>query len=378
MDQISSHIQKEILLTGSLADIAEKVFSGQRLSREDGIRLWESHDFPTIGLLADHARKRICGDEVYFTNNTHINYSNVCESLCGICAFGRKPDHPLAYTFTIDEIREKAKAAVAEGVTEIHIVGGLNPDLPYSYFVEIIRAVRETAPNACILAYDGVEIDYIAAKAGRSLTEVLQELKEAGLDALPGGGAEVFSPAVRSRICAKKIDGQRWLEVHETAHRLGIRTNATMLYGHVESIADRIDHLLALRELQDRTGGFLAFIPLSFHPANTEYHALPGTTGIDDLKALAVSRLMLDNFQNIKVYWVMTGEKMSQVSLHFGANDLDGTVREERIFHDAGAATPQYRAAESFLRNIRAEGRIPVERDTLYREIRRYTQETGL
>lgn len=360
------------LSRGELADIAARVYAGERLTREDGIRLWESQDLLGIGYLADLARQRTCGDTVYFINNAHINYTNICQNLCDLCAFGRQTGTPGAYTLTLAEIEAKARAAAAAGVTEIHIVGGLNPELPYDYYLELIRTVRRAAPGACIQAFDAVEIDFIASRAGRPVADVLQELRQAGLDSLPGGGAEVFAPEVRRRLCAKKIDGQRWLQIHETAHRLGIPTNATMLYGHLETAADRVDHLLALRELQDRTGGFLAFIPLAFHPANTAFSNLPGTTGVDDLKMLAISRLLLDNFRHIKAFWIMIGPKLAQVALHFGVNDLDGTVREEHIFHDAGAETPQYQPAESFLQSIRAAGRIPVERDTLYREIRRY------
>ncbi|WP_406678023.1 aminofutalosine synthase MqnE [Moorella sp. ACPs] len=360
------------LSRGELADIAARVYAGERLTREDGIRLWESQDLLGIGYLADLARQRTCGDTVYFINNAHINYTNICQNLCDLCAFGRQAGTPGAYTLTLAEIEAKARAAAAAGVTEIHIVGGLNPELPYDYYLELIRTVRRAAPGACIQAFDAVEIDFIASRAGRPVADVLQELRQAGLDSLPGGGAEIFAPAVRRRLCAKKIDGQRWLQIHETAHRLGIPTNATMLYGHLETAADRVDHLLALRELQDRTGGFLAFIPLAFHPANTAFSNLPGTTGVDDLKMLAISRLLLDNFRHIKAFWIMIGPKLAQVALHFGVNDLDGTVREEHIFHDAGAVTPQYQPAESFLQSIRAAGRIPVERDTLYREIRRY------
>ncbi|WP_338825816.1 Aminodeoxyfutalosine synthase [Moorella thermoacetica] len=367
----SEFIRRE-LSRGELADIAARVYAGERLTREDGIRLWESQDLLGIGYLADLARQRTCGDTVYFINNAHINYTNICQNLCDLCAFGRQAGTPGAYTLTLAEIEAKARAAAAAGVTEIHIVGGLNPELPYDYYLELIRTVRRAAPGACIQAFDAVEIDFIASRAGRPVADVLQELRQAGLDSLPGGGAEIFAPAVRRRLCAKKIDGQRWLQIHETAHRLGIPTNATMLYGHLETAADRVDHLLALRELQDRTGGFLAFIPLAFHPANTAFSNLPGTTGVDDLKMLAISRLLLDNFRHIKAFWIMIGPKLAQVALHFGVNDLDGTVREEHIFHDAGAVTPQYQPAESFLQSIRAAGRIPVERDTLYREIRRY------
>ncbi|WP_338825057.1 Aminodeoxyfutalosine synthase [Moorella humiferrea] len=372
MSPIASEFIRRELLRGELADIAARVEAGERLSREDGIRLMECRDLLAVGYLADLARRRTCDDVVYFINNAHINYTNVCQNLCELCAFGKEKDAPGAYTMTLEEVEAKARTAAAAGVTEIHIVGGLNPELPYDYYLELVKTVRRAAPGACIQAFDAVEIDFIASRAGRPIADVLQELRQAGLDSLPGGGAEIFNPDLRRHLCAKKIDGRRWLQVHETAHRLGIPTNATMLYGHFETAADRVDHLLALRELQDRTGGFLAFIPLAFHPTNTAFSHLPGPTGVDDLKVLAVSRLLLDNFRHIKAFWIMMGPKLAQIALHFGVNDLDGTVREEHIFHEAGATTPQYQPPESFLNSIRAAGRIPVERDTLYREIRRY------
>ncbi|MCG0278202.1 MAG: aminofutalosine synthase MqnE [Thermanaeromonas sp.] len=363
---------EEAVLKGPLGDIAEKVFEGERLSREDGIRLMESDDLLAVGFLADFARKKKVGDEVYFINNAHINYTNVCRNLCSFCAFGRPADAEGAYTLSIEEIAQKAEHYRKYEPTEIHIVGGLNPALPFSYYEDMLRTIKEILPQAHLQAFDAVEIDFISEISGLSLEEVLLRLKEAGLGSLPGGGAEIFNPAVRSKICPRKISGERWLEVHATAHRLGIRTNATMLYGHIESLEDRVDHLLALREQQDRTGGFMAFIPLPFHPANTGLKHLPPTTGYDDLKTLAVSRLLLDNFDHIKAFWIMLTPKVAQIALHFGVDDLDGTVREEHIAHDAGAETPQYHPAEEFLRLIREAGRIPVERDTLYNVVRRY------
>jgi len=368
---LSLDLQSQVL-QGDLAKVAEKVYAGERLNREDGILLFESQDLLSIGFLADFACRKTCGDEVYFINNAHINHTNVCQSLCALCAFGKKKDDPEAYTLSLAEIEDKANKAAKAGITEIHVVGGLNPALSYAYYLDLVRIIRRSAPKACIQAFDAVEIDFIASQANLPVEDVLRELKAAGLDSLPGGGAEIFDPVVRRRLCALKIDAKRWLNVHETAHGLGIPTNATMLYGHLESYFHRVDHLLALRELQDRTGGFLAFIPLSFHPSNTAFSNLPGPTGIDDLKVLAVSRLMLDNFKYIKAFWIMMGPKLAQIALHFGVNDLDGTVREEHIFHDAGAVTPHYQPTESFLHSIRSAGRIPVERDTLYRVIRRH------
>ncbi|MFZ5688478.1 MAG: aminofutalosine synthase MqnE [Bacillota bacterium] len=364
------------LATSELRDIADKVLHGERLSREDGIRLWESPDLLAIGMMADVVRQRKVGDRVYFINNAHINPTNVCKNLCQLCAFGKKPEDAKAYTLTMEQIAQRAREAAGYGVTEVHIVGGLNDALPYSYYVDVLRTVREILPEAHLQAYDAVEMDFLSELAGKPVEDVLLELKEAGLGSLPGGGAEIFNPTVRQRICDKKISGERWLKVHEIAHQLGFRSNATMLYGHVESIADRIDHLIKLRELQDRTGGFLTFIPLPFHPHNTALAAdmtgMSRTTGFADLKALAIARLMLDNFDHIKAFWIMVTPKVAQIALNFGVDDLDGTVREERIAHDAGAQTAQYQPPEEFLRMIREAGRIPVERDTLYRVVREY------
>ncbi len=363
------------LRNSALNDIAEKVFAGERLSREDGIRLWESPNLIAIGMLADVVRQRKVGDRVYFINNAHINPTNVCKNLCQLCAFGKKPDDAKAYTLSLEQVAQRAREAGAFGVTEVHIVGGLNDNLPYSYYVDVLRTVREVLPDVHLQAYDAVEIDFLSELSGKPVEEVLLELKEAGLGSLPGGGAEIFNPAIRQKICDKKVSGDRWLEVHEIAHRLGFRTNATMLYGHIETTADRVDHLIKLRELQDRTGGFLTFIPLAFHPQNTVLAEtlLPGatkTTGFADLKALAIGRLMLDNFDHIKAFWIMVTPKVAQIALSFGVDDLDGTIREERIAHEAGAQTAQYQPPEEFLRMIREAGRIPVERDTLYRVVR--------
>lgn len=357
---------------GPLGQVARKVMDGRRLDRADGIKLWESVDLLSVGMLSDYARRQKAGNDVFFINNTHINHTNVCRNLCELCAFGKKNSDKEAYTLSIEEIAARAGKARGMGITEVHMVGGLNGDLPFSYYEEMLRAVREVLPEAHLQAFDAVEIDFISEVSGLGLEEVLLRLKEAGLGSLPGGGAEIFNPAVRKRICSRKIGAERWLEVHETAHRLGFRSNATMLYGHVESIEDRVDHLLTLRELQDRTGGFLSFIPLAFHPGNTSYAHLSKTTGVMDLKSLAIARLMLDNFAHIKAFWIMITPKVAQVALSFGVNDLDGTVREERIAHEAGAETAQYQPAETFLRLIREAGRTPVERDTLYNVIRRY------
>ena len=356
----------------SLEDIACKVEAGQRLSGEDGVRLLKTNRLLELGRMADLVRQRKHGDRVYYIINRHINHTNICVNRCNFCAFGRDEDSNGAYTLTLDEIESKALAYRGRGISEIHIVGGLNEKLGLDYYCEMLRRVRLALPGVIIQSFTAVEIDYLAQINNITVEKVLAQLKEAGLDSLPGGGAEIFSPRVRELICPKKISGQRWLEVHQSAHSLGMRTNATMLYGHVETLEERADHLVQLRALQDRTGGFLAFIPLAFHPKNTQldHSGKSGTTGYDDLKMLAVSRLMLDNFDHIKAFWIMIGPKIAQVSLSFGVNDLDGTVEEEKIVHDAGAETDQRLPGEEIVRMIKAAGRDPVERDTLYNIIR--------
>ena len=356
----------------SLGDIREKVEAGRRLDREDGVRLYQSNDLLAIGEMADLVRRRKAGDQVYFITNRHINHTNVCQNLCKLCAFAKRKGEPGAYTMNLEEIEARAAASRELGATEVHIVGGLDPDLPFEYYEEMLRRVSGQLPGVHIQAFTAVEIDFFAGVTGLSPEAVLRRLQEAGLGSLPGGGAEIFSPRVRRRICEKKISGDRWLQVHEAAHRIGMRTNATMLYGHIETAGERVDHLIGLRQLQDHTEGFQAFIPLAFHPENTalgEETPLAPTTGFDDLKTLAISRLMLDNFDHIKAFWIMIGTKLAQISLSFGVDDLDGTVVEERITHAAGAKTAEYTRRDELVRLIREAGRIPVERDTLYNVI---------
>ncbi|KJS14809.1 MAG: radical SAM protein [Peptococcaceae bacterium BRH_c4b] len=355
-----------------LSDIAERVERGERLSFEDGVRLFKTHDLLALGRMADQVRRRKNGDRVYYIINRHINHTNICVNRCKFCAFGRHAGDPGAYLMTLDEIEAKALDCRGRGISEIHVVGGLNDNLQLNYYLEMIRRLRRALPEAVIQSLTAVEIDFLAKTNNMSLRDVLVTLREAGLDSLPGGGAEVFAPRVRELICPKKISGERWLEVHAAAHSLGMRTNATMLYGHVETIEERVDHFVRLRELQDRTGGFLTFIPLAFHPRNTmlERPGISGTTGFDDLKMLAVARLMLDNFDHIKAFWIMIGPKLAQVSLSFGVDDLDGTVEEEKIAHDAGAETDQRLTRSEMIRMIKVAGRLPVERDTLYNVIR--------
>ena len=350
-----------------LGHILEKVHAGTRLSLEDGRTLYEHPNILALGYLANIVRERLNGDRTYFIYNQHINYSNICTNLCKFCAFGCKREDALAYEMSIDEIRHKVRERLNEPIDEVHVVGGVHPDLPFSYYLDMLRAIQEERPGVHIQAFTCVEIHHLAQVAGKSVEATLKELMEAGLGSMPGGGAEVFSPRIRQLTCADKLSGEDWLDVARTAHRLGLRTNATMLYGHIETIEERLEHLNALRQLQDETGGFLAFIPLAFHPKNTELGVgRSNTTGINDLKNVAVSRLMLDNFPHIKAYWIMLGPKMAQVALAFGADDMDGTVSEERITHMAGGETEQAIGHKTLIRLIREAGRQPVQRDTLY------------
>ncbi len=360
-----------------LAAVEAKVERGERLSAADGIALFESPQLLRVGRLADRVRREKAGDDVYFVVNRHINYTNICRNRCRFCAFSREEGEPGAYTLPVAEVLAKAEEALAEGATEIHIVGGEHPRLPYTDLRAMVAGIRRMAPDVHIKAFTASEIAYFAAREGVTPEAVLRDLKEAGLDSLPGGGAEILSQRVRAAVCPAKISGEEWLAIHETAHRLGLPTNATMLYGHVETVAERVDHLLRLRELQDRTGGFQAFIPLAFQPGRTALSHLPGPTGVDDLKTLAVARLLLDNFPAIKTYWVMTGIKLAQTALFFGANDMDGTVVEEVISLLSGAGHGQAMPKAELIRVIHDAGRPAVERDGAYRVLRRYEPPGG-
>lgn len=354
-----------------LEAVRGKVLAGQRLSFEDGVALYESHDLLTIGLLANHVRERRHGDAGYFVWNTHINHTNACVASCDFCAFAARPDEPRAYTMKLDEIFEGV-AALPRAVREVHIVGGLHPDLPFSYFTDMMKGIKRVRPDIHVKAFTAVEVFFFHRLYRKSVEAVLAELKEAGLDSMPGGGAEIFAKGTRDRIVRGKADAAQWLDVMRQAHRLGIPTNATMLYGHVESVADRVDHLLRLRELQDETGGFVTYIPLAFQPWEAPAMRCPETTGFDDLKAIAVGRLMLDNFPHVKSYWIMIGPRLAQVGLSFGADDLDGTVTEEKIAHDAGAPTAQALSVHELVRLIREAGRRPVERDTVFNVVKEW------
>jgi len=360
-----------------LAGVWQTVEAGERLDAPQARALLESDDLLALGAMADFARARSVGDEVFFIRNRHINHTNVCRNRCLFCAFSHDEGDADAFTLSVDEVVDKARETLAEGgVSEIHIVGGEHPDLPFAYYLDMMRALRELAPDVHIQAFTASEIAHFARISGEPVPQVLAELKEAGLGSLPGGGAEVFSGRVRDLICERKISGQEWLDVMRAAHEAGLKSNATMLYGHVERPEELADHLVRLRELQDDTGGFNAFIPLSFQPANTGLSELPGPTGFDDLRMLAVGRLVLDNFRHIKAFWINVGLKLAQVSLVFGVNDLDGTVVEEKISHAAGVDTGQELSKAELIRVIRAAGRVPVERDTLYNVVRRYDDDT--
>src|SRR3989454_2985927 len=315
--------------------------------------------------------ERMQGNKTSSNDNRHINPTNVCVAAGRLCAFGRETDARGAYPMALEEVFETAASGYSEAVTEFHIVGGLHPDLPFQYFLDLISGLKERFPQVHLKAFTMVEVAYLAKRAKLSIRETLQRLKQAGVDSLPGGGAEIFADRVRHVICDHKIDGDQWLETARTAHHIGLKSNATMLYGHIETDEDRVDHLLKLRTLQDETGGFQTFIPLAFHPDKTPLQHLPKTTRMLDIKQISVSRLVLDNFPHIKAYWPLISPKIAQISLRFGADDIDGTVIEEKIYHDAGATTPQGMRRQELVRLIREAGREPIERDTLYRPVTR-------
>lgn len=349
-----------------LGKVYEKVQAGARLDLEEGERLFACPNVLAVGSLAHMTRTRLHGAKTYFVMNQHINYSNICVNGCRFCAFGKKKDDPMAFQLSLADILGKVKEREGDPITEIHIVGGCHPDLPLSYYENALREVKSLRPKVSLKAFTAVEIAHFAKKEGLSTREVLLRLRAAGLDMLPGGGAEVFNPRVRELLCPEKLSGEGWLEISREAHQMGIKTNATMLYGHLETERERLEHLMALRELQDETSGFVCFIPLPFQPANTRVEGAQATTGVEDLKTIAVSRLMLDNFPHIKAYWVMLTVKIAQVALYFGADDFDGTVIEEKIGHMAGAESEQALTRTELERIIREGGFEPVERNCLF------------
>src|SRR5215472_7169082 len=352
-----------------LALIRDKVMAGERLSFDDGLFLYESADLFTLGELANVVRERKNGNFAYYNVNTHLNPTNVCVYRCTFCAFRADLKSAKGYVMSDEQILERAAEADHRGATELHIVGGLHHQLPYEWYLNIVRIIHQAQPRLHLKAYTAVEWDWFQRLTGRPTRDILAEFKDAGLGSLPGGGAEIFHPEVRDRICEHKADADAWIRIHREAHELGLRSNATMLYGHIEEPRHRVDHLCLLRQLQDETGGFQTFIPLAFHPDNTGLAHLPKASGLLDLKTMAVSRLMLDNFPHIKAYWVMLGIKTAQVALSFGTDDLDGTVVHEKIYHDAGSDSPQELTVAQIRRLIEEAGLVPVERDTLYREV---------
>src|SRR5438270_3792878 len=349
--------------------IREKVDAGQRLSFNDGVFLHDEVDLFTLGELANQVRERKNGNCTYYNVNTHLNPTNVCVYRCTFCAFRADLKSPKGYVMSDAQILERAAEADRRGATELHIVGGLHHQLPYEWYLNVVRIIHEAHPRLHLKAYTAVEWDWFHRLTGRSTKDLLAELKEAGLGSLPGGGAEIFHPEVRDKICEHKADAGAWIRIHREAHELGLRSNATMLYGHIEEPRHRIDHLCRLRELQDETGGFQTFIPLAFHPDNTGLAHIQKASGLMDLKTMAISRLMLDNFAHVKAYWVMLGIKTAQLALSFGADDIAGTVVHEKIYHDAGSDSPQEITVAELRRLIEEAGRIPVERDTLYHEV---------
>jgi aminodeoxyfutalosine synthase len=352
-----------------IEEAAGKVLSGQRLTFDDGVALFKTRDFLSLGRLANHVRERINGNYAYFNVNRYLNPTNLCWVDCALCAWAKKVNEPGGYEWAIEDLVKEAGKGYSESVTEFHIVGGLHPYWPYEYYPNLMRALKCAYPGVHLKAWTMVELDWIAHIGKKSLRDTILELKEAGMDSCPGGGAEIFARRVRDVICTNKISGERWLEVARECHLLGVPTNVTMLYGHIETIEERVDHLMRIRGLQDETGGFRGLIPLAFHPANTPLDDLPPTSGMDDLRTIAVSRLLLDNVDHIKAYWIQIGTKVSQVALSFGADDLVGTVVDEEITHAAGASTATGLSRSAFEAMIRETGREPFERDAEYRRV---------
>ncbi len=355
------------LRSSGLSDIAEKIDAGTRLDGQDGVRLFEAADLLAVGWLANRERERRHGARTYYNFNLRLEATNVCVANCLFCSFARlKADAPEAYTLSLEQVWDKLRQRGDQPLTEIHIVNGLHPDLPWEYYLDLLRGLKRIRPDVHLKCFTAVEIAFFADLYRKTDEQVLRELMEAGLGSLPGGGAEIFAPRVRKKICDDKCDGDRYLSIHRTAHRLGMRSNVTMLYGHIETPEERVDHLLRVRALQDETGGLQAFIPLAFHPDNNQMRKLPPPTAADSLRVHAVARLMLDNVAHIKAYWVATGVEVAQTALWFGADDLDGTVQDENIYHMAGSRTPRAMTPKEITRLIRAAGREPLERDTLY------------
>lgn len=353
-------------------EIYDSLKTGNRLSVDDAVTLYRGGDLMTLASLANVRREAIHGDKTYFIRNKHIDYSNVCAISCRFCAFARKTGEDGGFELTIEQILQKVRESLSEGIREVHIVGGFHPKHPFAFYTGMLSALKREFPEIHVKAFTAGEIRYFSKKFRKPERDVLSELMSAGLDSMPGGGAEILAPETRKIICGPKGPAEDWLNTHELAHSLGLKSNATMLYGHVESLEDRVYHMNLVRELQDKTGGFLSFIPLAFNPKDTEFEERGYTSGYDDLKTLAIARLFFDNIRHIKAYWVMSGMEMSQLAQHFGADDMHGTVIEENITHMAGGLSPQGFAAPEICKLIWAAGRTPVERDSLYNEIKTY------
>jgi aminodeoxyfutalosine synthase len=340
----------------------------ERITSDEALALAREAPLHELCARALEVRRRRFGSRTFYVYNQHLNFTNVCLNNCRFCAFSKSPGEAGGYTYTLDQAAERIRERLNEPITEVHIVGGLNPDLSCSYYFDLIRTVKEVRPKVTVKAYTAVEVGFLAQAGGKSTREVLQELAEAGLDVLPGGGAEVFSPSLRRSLCPEKLSGAEWLAIHEEAHGLGIPTNATMLFGHIETLEDRVAHLLSLRDLQDRTGGFQCFIPLPYQPGNNPLGA-EGPDGLDILRTIALSRIVLNNIPHIKAYWAYMGLKTAQVALWAGADDLDGTIVEEKIGHAAGAATPKGLTIEELRTAIVQAGMEPVERDAFFQDV---------
>jgi aminodeoxyfutalosine synthase len=367
-----SKVVEQLAHTAGLSDIYAKVEAAERISYDDGVRLYKSRELMAIGAMANIVRERKNGDDAYFVRNMHLNPTNVCTVDCKFCGFYRPyREKDRGWTWSLDRCLQEVQQRLDEPLTEVHIVGGHNPDLPYEFYTELLRGVRAMRPDMHVKAFTAAEYDFFAKRFKIPLDQVFKDLIDAGLGSLPGGGAEVLVERVRQELYPKKISAERWLEVVRQAHGHGLRSNATMLYGHIETLEERIEHLCRLRELQDDTGGFMCFIPLAFHPENTELSHLPGPTGFDDLMTTAISRMMLDNFDHIKAYWIMITPRIAQTALNMGADCIDGTVVEEKVVHMAGAKTPIGMTMEALKRLIVDAGRVPVQRDSLYNVLQR-------
>jgi len=367
-------VQRGAILAAGLEDLLGKVESRTRLTCEEGIRLFRSKSLVAVSSMANLVREQRHGDSAFFIRNMHLNPTNVCVEDCKFCGFYRpyREKHQ-GWTWTLDQCLRKVREGLASSeITEVHVVGGHNPDLPYEFYLGLLQGIREMAPAVHIKAFTCAEYEFFARRFKKPVRRVLEEFREAGADSLPGGGAEIFSERVQKELFPKKLTAAEWLEVAKTAHRLGLRSNATMLYGHIETIEERVEHMVALRRAQDETGGFMCFIPLAFHPENTDMPDVAGPTGLDDLMTIAVARLMLDNFDHIKAYWIMISPRIAQTGLWCGADDIDGTIVEEKIVHMAGAKTPVGLTVSELLRLIGEAGRVPVQRDSVYNVLRTY------